>query len=241
MKTLNNYINEALIKKNTKIQQYKYYPKNFDELRSLLEKLLEERGKDANLNDIDVSQVTSFYSDMPRPSGLGLFEKLDPHNIDISDWDVSNVENMKRLFYECENFTGKGLENWDVSNVKDMEKTFKHCYEFTGTQVENWNVGKVKNMYCMFIGCHDFKGNLKKWNISNVENMSHMFAYCRYFSGNGLEKWNISNVKNMFSMFKCCERFTCDLSRWKPSSFTNTKEMFLKCFYLRNRPVWYKG
>ena len=57
MKTLNNYINEALIKKDTKISIYNYYPKDKDELKSLIEKLLKERGKNANLNDIDLTNL----------------------------------------------------------------------------------------------------------------------------------------------------------------------------------------
>ena len=43
MKTLNNYINEALIKKDTKIKTYNYYPKNRNELIEIIkEKMLLE-------------------------------------------------------------------------------------------------------------------------------------------------------------------------------------------------------
>jgi hypothetical protein len=64
---------------------YKYYPKTKQELRTLIEQLLKERGKDAFLNDIDVSNIT----DMSY-----LFKGLDPHNIDIRYWDMSKVEDM---------------------------------------------------------------------------------------------------------------------------------------------------
>ena len=33
-----------------------------------------------------------------------LFYKLDPHNIDISEWDVSNATSLAQMFYECKNF-----------------------------------------------------------------------------------------------------------------------------------------
>ena len=39
MKQLNNYISEALIKKDTKIDKYTYHPKDRDDLISLLEQL----------------------------------------------------------------------------------------------------------------------------------------------------------------------------------------------------------
>ena len=54
MKTLNNYINEALIKKDTKIKIYNYYPKDIFELREIIEKRL-KNNKNADLTDIDVS------------------------------------------------------------------------------------------------------------------------------------------------------------------------------------------
>ena len=90
MKDLNTYITEKLIlnKSNAK-QECHYHPKTKIELKDLLKKLLDERGEDANLNDIDVSQIT----DMSR-----LFFNLDPHNIDISEWDVSNVAKIDRMF-----------------------------------------------------------------------------------------------------------------------------------------------
>ena len=151
MKNLNNYIYEALIKKNTKIKEYKYHPKDRNELKSLLKKLLEERGKDADLNDIDTSQIT----DMSL-----LFEDLDPHNIDISKWDVSNVGNMSYMFYRCRNFDCD-LSKWNVSNVKDMWGMFYKCENFN-SDLSKWDISKVKKMYNIFVSCTSLK-NKPSW------------------------------------------------------------------------------
>ena len=142
MKTLNNYINEALIKKNTKIKTYNYFPKDKKELQSLLKELLDERGKDANLNDIDTSDIT----DMSE-----LFDNLDPHNIDISEWNVSSVKNMEWMFCWCDNFNSD-LSAWDVSEVEDMSRMFNKCEKFN-SDLSSWNVSKVTNMEQMFRGC----------------------------------------------------------------------------------------
>ena len=48
-------------------------------------------------------------------------------NFDISDWNVSNANNMNSMFYGCSKFKGKGLENWNVSNVKDMNYMLEGC------------------------------------------------------------------------------------------------------------------
>ena len=118
MNNLKTYIIEKLhLNKDIKVKEYNYYPKDIYELRSLIKDLIEERGKDADLNDIDVSNITDM---------SGLFKGLDPYKIDISEWDVSNVKNMSNMFYYCINFNSD-LNNWDVSNVKDMRRMFNAC------------------------------------------------------------------------------------------------------------------
>ena len=138
---------------------YKYHPKDFKELRHLVKQLLNERGKDADLNDIDVSQLTTFYG-KDTNGDYGLFERLDPHNIDISQWDVSNVENMRCMFHMCINFNCD-LSYWDVSNVKDMRVMFAECKKFD-CDLSNWNVSNVRDMDNMFDGCISLK-NIPSW------------------------------------------------------------------------------
>ena len=55
-----------------------------------------------------------------------LFRNLDPYNIDISEWDVSNVEDMEYMFFGCEKFNSD-LSRWDVSNVENMGYMFGNC------------------------------------------------------------------------------------------------------------------
>ena len=169
-----NIIERLRINKDISPIKYNYYPKDYNELRSLLEQLLEERGKDADLNDIDTSQITTFYDVENRK---GLFQKLNPHNIDISRWDVSNVKNMSCMFYNCNNFDCD-LSNWDVSNVNDMYCMFYDCKNFTGQGLENWDVSNVKNMQQMFWYSKKFDCNLSNWKVDKVENMWHMFSGC---------------------------------------------------------------
>ena len=59
MKQLTTYITEKLrINKDSNKIEYHYHPKDRDELESLIKKLLKERGDEADLNDIDVSDIT---------------------------------------------------------------------------------------------------------------------------------------------------------------------------------------
>jgi len=147
---------------------YNYLPESKQELRTLLKKLLIERGKDADLNDIDVSNIT----DMEE-----LFRGLDPHNIDIRYWDMSNVENMADMFVYCHNFNSD-LSGWDVSNVKDMYCMFWSCENFD-SDLSGWDVSNVEVMGFMFYKCKKFTGRgLDKWKPIKCNRTICMFAEC---------------------------------------------------------------
>jgi surface protein len=117
-------------------QQFKYHPKDRDELMALVERLLEERGEEADLNDIDTSEITNM-------SGLFLYEVFTG---DISKWDVSNVQDMSNMF-EGSIFNGD-ISNWDVSNVTNMKGMFLES-QFNG-DISKWDVSNVKDMSGMF-------------------------------------------------------------------------------------------
>ena len=93
----------------------KVQPKNKIQLKQLVDYAFKHNIYD--LNFIDTSKIT----DMSE-----LFININ-HNFDVSSWDVSNVTNMNHMFYKCNVFIGKGLENWDVSKVKDMNYMFNGC------------------------------------------------------------------------------------------------------------------
>ena len=82
-------INERLrINKDTGNRHCNYHPKTRDELEELVGKLIKERGNDADLNDIDTSEITD----------MNYMFYTSKFNGDISKWDVSNVKNMKDIF-----------------------------------------------------------------------------------------------------------------------------------------------
>ena len=110
------HINKDIGKQN---HHYNYNPKTRIELKELIDKLIKERGNDADLNDIDTSEITDM-SYMFYHSNF---------NGDISNWDVSNVENMCRMFSNSK-FNGD-ISKWDVRNVTDMEYMFYYS-EFNG-------------------------------------------------------------------------------------------------------------
>lgn len=93
-------------------------PTSRDELKELIRQELRRQGPDADLNHIDVSEITDM---------SWLFCYFGIRNIKIESWDVSNVQTMEYMFYGCDNFTGVGLDNWNTSNVTNMSYMFRDC------------------------------------------------------------------------------------------------------------------
>ena len=128
--------------------RYNYHPKTKEELGNLINELIEERGNEADLNDIDVSQITDmsylFYGSQ--------------FNGNISNWNVSGVGYMDHMFAYSQ-FNGD-ISNWDVSNVEDMYCMFFNS-KFNG-DISNWIVWRVRDMDGMFYNSK-FNGDISKW------------------------------------------------------------------------------
>ena len=117
-------------------------PKTKDELKRLVDAEIERQGPDADLNFIDVSDITSMYM---------LFCDTGVRNIKIDEWNVSNVTDMAGMFMDCPELSAD-LSGWDTSNVTDMRSTFNGCCNFD-CDLSNWDVSNVKNISFMFNCC----------------------------------------------------------------------------------------
>ena len=151
------------------------------------------------------------------------------HELDVSNFDTSNVNDMSRMFAYLENIEDLDLSNFKVKNVKNME------YMFIGmTKIRNLNLdwedeSDVSNTRGMFSGLKSIKLlNLSNLDTRNVVNMSAMFENMSSLEGIQFgEKFITKNVTTMGGMFSNdVELKTLDLSRFDTSNVTNMEYMF---------------
>ena len=208
-------------------------------LKTLIERIIEERGPECSLNDIDVSNIKKMcYED--EGFVYGVFY-ASPFNGDVSGWDVSNVESMKHMFVGTKSFN-QPLDKWDVSNVRNMSGMFHSATSFN-QPLDNWNVSSVENMSGMFYNAKSFNQPLDKWEVSSVENMYQMFWNAKSFNQD-ISGWDVSNVRNMFGMFHRAESFNQPLDKWgdKLLNVKNMNLMFDNTPLENNNklPKWYR-
>ena len=179
MKKINTYITEKLKLNKDSCEKYNYYPKNKNELIEIVTELIKKRGKNADLNDIDVSEIT----DMSELFYKININKININNIDISEWDVSNVHTAYNMFYGCTNFNCD-LSNWDVSNLVTAPRMFYGCESFN-SDLSKWNVSKLRSAQGMFSDCFELDCDFENWNLDkHTVNIGQMFFHCHALRNN---------------------------------------------------------
>jgi len=120
---------------------------------------------EANLNWIDVSEVTSFKYLFSNTDEHGdsidyeeYFDVLEMFDGDISLWETGEVHNMFGMFNQS-NFDGD-ISRWDVSACRNMSYTFNGS-AFNG-DISKWNVGGVRLMISTFDDSR-FAQDISKW------------------------------------------------------------------------------
>ena len=160
-------------------------------------------------------------------------------SLDVSNFDTSQVTNMRNMFGRCILPTFLDVSGFDTSNVTDMNKMFRECYSLTSLDVSNFDTSQVTNMYGMFESCGKLTSlDLSSFDTSQVTNMGDMFLECFLIESLNISSFNTSNVTNMLYMFNNCNSLTSlDVSNFDTSKVTSISHMFSGCTALTSLDV----
>ena len=141
---------------------------------------------------------------------------------DISDWNVSGVENMLGVFSGVTAFN-QDIGSWNISKVTNMSSMFSGATSFN-QDIGEWNVSNVENMNSMFSGATSFNQDIGRWNVDSVTDIEAMFESTSFNQDIG--RWNVSSVESMLGVFRQNASFDQDIGGWNVSSVTNMSSMF---------------
>ena len=140
----------------------------------------------------------------------------------------ANVAKGAALAHNCVYYEGTinygHISDWNTSNVTNMRLAFNGRTRFN-QDISGWNTASVTNMLFMFSGNLAFNQDISGWDVSNVTNMRNMFSNAVIFDQH-ISGWDVSNVTDMQSMFGNAVAFDQDIRDWDTGLVGNYLFMF---------------
>ena len=117
-------------------------------------------------------------------------------------WD-SSFTNFHALFYGLSNITEIDLSNFDSSEVVNMADMFHGCSSLTSINFNDFNTQLVTDMNFMFYGCFNLQSlDLSSFNTESVTTMDQMFFDCFNLEFIDLHNFDTKSVTSMSQMSK---------------------------------------
>ena len=183
-----------------------------------------------SFNNLDTSLTTRLGKG--NSSYYGMFENCKSlTDLDVSNFDTSNVIYMDRVFNGCRSLTSLDLSNWNTSNVKTIQSLFRYCDSLISLDLSNWDTSNVTSMSALFMGCVNLSSlDISNFNTSNVSDMSSVFYDCRKLMSIDIKHFDTSNVTNMRQMFEnCTSLIELDVSGFNTNQVIYMQRMFNNC------------
>ena len=183
-----------------------------------------------NINTIKIYYITS-------PISLrNMFKSLNSiTEVDLSNFDTSNVNDMTNMFQNCGNLEYLNLNNLNTSSVTSMDSMFQNCAILKTLDLSSFHTSKVNSMKNMFNNCANLENlNISNFDTSSVLDMSKMFSYCKKIETIDISNFKTSNT-NMNEMFNSCYKLkTLKLpNEYNVLSCSNMGKMFNDCQALK--------
>ena len=100
--------------------------------------------------------------------------------VDLSNFDTSEVTSMKQMFYDCTNLKKINFGNISTSSIENMEYLFGLCSELTSIDLSYLDTSKVITMKSMFYECSNLKYlDLSNFDGSQLDTIEYMFNSCK--------------------------------------------------------------
>lgn len=127
--------------------------------------------------------IGSREKDIPQPINMSstycMFSWCSLNSLDLSNWDVSSVKDMRSMFSKCSSLQSLNLANWDASAVREMGYMFYDCSSLQSLNLANWGINGVRSMNFMFYECSSLQSlNLAGWKIGKTVYTKYLFSGC---------------------------------------------------------------
>lgn len=173
-----------------------------------------------DLSKLDTSKVTEMYE---------MFHGSYVPTLDVSNFDMRNVENIFIMFANLKNVTTLDVSHFQTPRLNWMTGVFQNSSRITSLDLSSWNTSAVKSMNGLFSDMSSLNSlNISNFNTSNVTTMASMFNGVKSLTSLDLSHFDTSKVIDMGSMFKDMQSLqTINLSGFNTSNVKDMSYMFL--------------
>lgn len=183
----------------------------------------------SNIGNINVSNW-----DMSNVTNISYFFMQSNFGGDLSSWSSIKFTNIIGLFWANAFFNNDSLSDWDVSGVNSLSQVFYNTV-FNG-DISNWDTSNVTNMNSVFYGS-SYNGDLSGWDFSSVTTANSMFRSCP-FNNDSISGWTTSSLLNAASMFQQNTNFNQDIGGWDMSNVSNMSSMLRQTVFNQDISLW---
>ena len=155
--------------------------------------------------------------------------------IDLSEFDASNVNDMSSMFNSCTKLKSLDLSNLNTSQVENMNNMFTNCQSLNSLDLSSLDTPQVRGMSCMFSCCSSLISlNLSNFDTLQVIDMKSMFNQCTSLKSLDITSFYVSKVTDMCTMFSVCNSLdSLDLSSFSMLEVKGVYAMFNGCSNLK--------
>ena len=127
-------------------------------------------------------------------------------------------------------FSEIDLSEFDTSQVINMEYMFNKCNVLKKIDVSNFDTSQVTNINRMFYSCTNMKEliGINNFDTSKITQLNYVFDNCAYLTNLDLSSWDTSQVTSMTNLFRYCNRLeTLDIRNFDFTNVTTYTNTFL--------------
>ena len=96
--------------------------------------------------------------------------------IDLSDFDTSQVVDMQEMLYGCQSLTSFVMSKYGTKNLKDLGSLFEGCSSLTSLDLTDFDTSNVEKMSRMFYECTKLQTiNLNNFNGNKLTYYTDIF------------------------------------------------------------------
>ena len=196
-------INISNLEISNKITDTKYM---FDNTKSTTIDFVDSNGN----TKFDTSGVTNMSYMFSNSKNLTTINGLNKLN-------TSNLKDIGAMFYNCNSLTSIDISDWDTSNINNVKSKitddngglFENCFKLVDLKLpRKFITAKVNNISGMFNNTRLTSLDLSDWDTSNVYSMRYLFNNDIALERLNLVGWDASRTSSTDWIFVNCTELT---------------------------------